>query len=212
MGNKLVTFTEDQLEDYQVSTRPPIRGSFRQDSDGRSYHPQDCTFFTRKEILRVHKRFREINPDVVPKSMTRNEPITVLVSMEEILKLPELRENPFRQRICEIFSKDGRGNLSFEDFLDLLSVFSEHAPRDIKVFYAFKIYDFDGDQHIGHNDLEMALRLLTRNELSTEEMSQICDKVIEESDVDGDGKLSFMEFEHVITRAPEFLSTFHIRI
>ncbi|KAK6624379.1 hypothetical protein RUM44_011238 [Polyplax serrata] len=199
MGNKLVTFTEDQLEDYQ-------------DSDGRSYHPQDCTFFTRKEILRVHKRFREINPDVVPKSMTRNEPITVLVSMEEILKLPELRENPFRQRICEIFSKDGRGNLSFEDFLDLLSVFSEHAPRDIKVFYAFKIYDFDGDQHIGHNDLEMALRLLTRNELSTEEMSQICDKVIEESDVDGDGKLSFMEFEHVITRAPEFLSTFHIRI
>lgn len=45
-----------------------------------------------------------------------------------------------------------------------------------------------------------------------EEHQQIIDKVIEEADVDGDGKLSFMEFEHVITRAPEFLSTFHIRI
>ncbi|EEB12837.1 predicted protein [Pediculus humanus corporis] len=189
MGNKFVTFTEDQLEDYQ-----------------------DCTFFTRKEILRVHKRFREINPDVVPKTMTKNEPVTVLVSMEEVLKLPELRENPFRQRICEVFSNDGKGNLTFEDFLDLLSVFSEHAPRDIKVFYAFKIYDFDGDQHIGHKDLELALRLLTRNELTPEEISQVCEKVIEESDVDGDGKLSFMEFEHVITRAPEFLSTFHIRM
>ena len=39
-----------------------------------------------------------------------------------------------------MFSRDGKGNLTFEDFLDLLSVFSEQAPRDIKVFYAFKIY------------------------------------------------------------------------
>jgi len=56
------------------------------------------------------------------------------------------------------------------------------------------------------------LRLLTRNALTPEEVAQVCEMVIEESDIDGDGKLSFVEFEHVITRAPEFLSTFHIRI
>lgn len=56
------------------------------------------------------------------------------------------------------------------------------------------------------------MKLLTRQELNSEEMQQIVEKVIEEADVDGDGKLSFMEFEHVITRAPDFLSTFHIRI
>ncbi|GFG30337.1 hypothetical protein Cfor_01572 [Coptotermes formosanus] len=144
--------------------------------------------------------------------MTGSEPVTVTVPLEKMEKLPELRENPFRQRICQVFSRDGKGNLTFEDFLDLLSVFSEQAPRDIKVFYAFKIYDFDGDRHIGPQDLEQGLRLLTRNELTPEEVAQVCEKVIEESDVDGDGKLSFMEFEHVITRAPDFLSTFHIRI
>lgn len=74
------------------------------------------------------------------------------------------------------------------------------------------LIDFDGDQHIGPEDLDQALRLLTRQELTPEEMQQIAEKVIEEADVDGDGKLSYMEFEHVITRAPEFLSTFHIRI
>ncbi|XP_031335417.1 calcium and integrin-binding family member 2 isoform X2 [Photinus pyralis] len=174
MGNKLVTFTEQQLENYQ-----------------------DCTFFTRKEILRVYKRFREVDPDIVPKQMTGNQPMT---------------ENPFKKRICEVFSRDGTGYLTFEDFLDLLSVFSEQAPRDIKVFYAFCIYDFDGDQHVGPEDLHQALRLLTRQELTSEEMQQIVEKVIEEGDVDGDGKLSYMEFEHVITRAPDFLSTFHIRI
>lgn len=56
------------------------------------------------------------------------------------------------------------------------------------------------------------MRLLTNQELSEDDVQQIVEKVIEEADVDGDGKLSYMEFEHVITRAPEFLSTFHIRI
>lgn len=45
-----------------------------------------------------------------------------------------------------------------------------------------------------------------------EEQQQIADKVIEEADVDGDGKLSFLEFDHVVTRAPDFLNTFHIRL
>ncbi|XP_063928528.1 calcium and integrin-binding family member 2 isoform X2 [Zophobas morio] len=190
MGNKLLTFTEQQLENYQ-----------------------DCTFFTRKEILRVHKKFREIRPDLVPKRMRQNEQVTIRVPLEDVVeKLPELRENPFKQRICEVFSRDGKGNLSFEDILDLLSVFSEQAPRDIKVYYAFKIYDFDNDRHIGTEDLDSALVLLMRQELSPEDRQQIIEKVIEEADVDGDGKLSFMEFEHVITRAPDFLSTFHIRI
>lgn len=72
--------------------------------------------------------------------MTEGEASSVKVPREYIEKMPELRENPFRTRICEAFSRDGKGNLSFEDFLDFLSVFSEQAPRDIKVFYAFKIY------------------------------------------------------------------------
>lgn len=117
MGNKVVTFTDQQLEDYQ-----------------------DCTFFTRKDILRVHKRFRETSPELVPEVMTEGQATSIQVPRERIEKMPELVENPFKGRICEAFSRQGDGNLTFEDFLDLLSVFSEQAPRDIKVFYAFKIY------------------------------------------------------------------------
>lgn len=51
-----------------------------------------------------------------------------------------LQENPFRQRICEVFSEDGSGKMSFDDFLDMFSVFSKAAPRDIKTVYAFRIY------------------------------------------------------------------------
>ncbi len=50
------------------------------------------------------------------------------------------QENPFRDRILKVFSSNGSGDLSFDDFLDLLSVFSEHAPRELKLHYAFRIY------------------------------------------------------------------------
>ena len=72
--------------------------------------------------------------------------------------------------------------------------------------------DYDRDGFIGQSDLLNVITALTRNELSLEEHQQIAEKVIEEADVDGDGKLSYLEFEHVITRAPDFISTFHIRI
>ena len=75
---------------------------------------------------------------------------------------PSLQENPFRKRICHVFSSDDSGSLvslhlanmiesanddpifdllqSFDEFLLMFSVFSEKAPREMKVHYAFKIY------------------------------------------------------------------------
>ncbi|CAM1298984.1 CIB3 (predicted) [Pycnogonum litorale] len=182
MGNKVVIFTEEQLEDYQ-----------------------DCTFFNRKEILRVQKRYRELDPIMVPETMTGKESKMVKVPLDKLEKLPELKENPFRTRICKVFSDDGEGNLSFDDFLDMFSTFCEQSPREIKIVYAFKIYDYDGDGFIGHTDLQNTVKALTNNELTLEEVQLVADKVLEEADVDDDGKLSFMEFEHVVTRSPDFM-------
>ena len=52
--------------------------------------------------------------------------------------MPELRVNPFRDRICKVFSEKGDGNLTFEDFLDMMSVFSENAPKHVKVSVSYK--------------------------------------------------------------------------
>lgn len=54
--------------------------------------------------------------------------------------MSSLQDNPFRQRIAEVFSEDGQGNMTLDDFLDMFSVLSEMAPRDLKAYYAFKIY------------------------------------------------------------------------
>uniref|UniRef100_A0A8C5GFN1 EF-hand domain-containing protein n=1 Tax=Gouania willdenowi TaxID=441366 RepID=A0A8C5GFN1_GOUWI len=115
------------------------------------------------------------------------------------------QDNPFRQRIAEVFSEDGEGNMTLDDFLDMFSVLSEMAPRDLKAYYAFKIYDFNSDDFICKSDLEKTLNKLTRNELTDDEVRMVCEKVIDEADLDNDGRLSLEDFQHMIVRAPEFL-------
>lgn len=137
----------------------------------------------------------------------------------------------------ESFSEDGEGSLSFNDFVDMFSVLSEMAPRELKAIYAFKIYgtvlgcfctpflfelneyesswwsflwffyclDFNTDNFICKSDLEKTLNKLTREELTAEEITLVCEKVIEEADMDGDGKLGFADFENMISKAPDFL-------
>lgn len=72
--------------------------------------------------------------------------------------------------------------------------------------------DFDEDGFVGMEDLERTCRQLVQDGLNSDEVATICRKVLEESDIDGDGALSYLEFEHVVTRASDFLATFHIRI
>ena len=117
----------------------------------------ECTFFTRKDILRLYKRFSQLNP---VKINSRIADVYTRLNFEEVKQLPELRVNPFRDRILEVFSTDGHG-LNFEDFLDLFSVFSERAPWDLKATYAFRIFDFNGDSSICKDDIEQVLACLT---------------------------------------------------
>ncbi|XP_034523653.1 calcium and integrin-binding family member 2 isoform X5 [Ailuropoda melanoleuca] len=167
----------------------------------------------------LHARFYELAPNLVPMDY-RKSPV-VHVPMSLIIQMPELRvreataagqENPFKERIVEAFSEDGEGNLTFNDFVDMFSVLCESAPRELKANYAFKIYDFNTDNFICKEDLERTLARLTKSELDEDEVVLVCDKVIEEADLDGDGKLGFADFEDMIAKAPDFLSTFHIRI
>ena len=134
MGQRQSVFQDEQIEQYS-----------------------ECTFFTRKDILRLYKRFSHLNP---VKINSRIADVWTRLSFEEVQMIPELRVNPFRDRICEVFSTDGYG-LNFEDFLDLFSVFSERAPWDLKATYAFRIFDFNRDNAICKNDIEQVLLCLT---------------------------------------------------
>ncbi|KAI2575404.1 CIB2 isoform 7, partial [Pan troglodytes] len=145
MGNKQTIFTEEQLDNYQ-----------------------DCTFFNKKDILkwgnrgsegfghssRVTQAVHSLAPGPSCLSCTHSDCCVCF-----------LQENPFKERIVAAFSEDGEGNLTFNDFVDMFSVLCESAPRELKANYAFKIYDFNTDNFICKEDLELTLARLTKSEL-----------------------------------------------
>lgn len=171
---------------------------------------QELTFLTKQEILLAHKRFTELLPKEV-----KHDPET-RVPMKTILTLPELKSNPFGKRICYVFSTSPQkdGSLTFEDFLDLLSAFSDSATLEIKSHYAFRIFDFDDDGTLNCDDLEKLVNCLTgetdETRLTSQEMSQLISNILEESDIDKDGTVNLSEFQHVISRSPDFVSSFKI--
>ena len=93
---------------------------------------------------------------------------------------PELKANPFGLRICQVFSSDETGEtMNFEDFLDMISVFSENAPLQMKADWAFRIFDFDEDGKITASDIERVVRQLCGNEqFSRQELDKIIFHVI----------------------------------
>ena len=65
--------------------------------------------------------------------------------MQELLNIKELLYNPFAPRIVELFSENGSGQISFQSFLNMMSVFSSRASAEAKTVWAFALWDFDGD-------------------------------------------------------------------
>lgn len=197
MGAKASTLTKDEVSEYQ-----------------------ELTFLTKQEIIQADKIFQELLGE------NRSRERIARVSQKKILTLPELKSNPFGDRICHVFStcelRDG--SLSFEDFLDLLSAFSDSATMEIKSHYAFRIFDFDDDGTLDAKDLEKLVKRLTgeteeksnrttdlnKSSLSDVEMKQLIDNILEESDIDKDGTVNLSEFQHVISRSPDFVSSFKI--
>ncbi|KAI7790629.1 calcium and integrin-binding protein 1 isoform X2 [Triplophysa rosa] len=169
---------------------------------------QELTFLTKQEINEAHKKFCQLQ--------ARENGPNERVSMQNILTLPELKSNPFRERVCHVFSTSDRkdGSLSFEDFLDLLSAFSDSATLEIKSHYAFRIFDFDDDGTLDSEDLKKLVNCLTGEtddaRLTLEEMRQLIGNILEESDIDKDGTVNLSEFQHVISRSPDFVSSFKI--
>lgn len=117
----------------------------------------ECTYFTKQDILRLYKSFSSLDPVNINPYLAN---VKTRLSFELIERLPELAQNPFKDRICQVFSTDGQG-IHFEDFLDMFSVLSPDAPWKLKLAYAFKIYDYNQDAAICEEDIKQVVTNLT---------------------------------------------------
>ncbi|XP_077292686.1 calcium and integrin-binding protein 1-like [Arctopsyche grandis] len=192
MGNKssLPAITDEMLDDYIT-----------------------LTYLSRPEILYLLKRFHSIGPREM------DNDFNFRFFKENIMgKFPVLKFNPFGDRIFHVFSSQKDNCFSFEDILDLCSVMSEHCPSKVKAAWAFKIFDLDDDNQINLDDLCEIIDRLTWDRtdnskvISNEEKVSISKILLHEIDLEHKDNLGPAEFYHLISKMPEFKSSFYFKI
>nr|XP_056709387.1 calcium and integrin-binding family member 4 [Euleptes europaea] len=131
------------------------------------------------------------------------------LTVEKVCTWPQLKVNPFRDRICKVFSTDGY--FTFDDIIGMASVFSDLACPILKIEYVFRMYDFNEDGFVDQEDLQKVIRrLLTSKNLREEAIVSMANRVVKDADLDNDKMLSLTEFEYAMTQRPDFLHSFRI--
>ncbi|KAI9321134.1 hypothetical protein DFJ73DRAFT_876795 [Zopfochytrium polystomum] len=98
-------------------------------------------------------------------------------------------------------------SINFKQFVAaLVGVFGGGARREqengVCVWFAFNVYDVDGDGLIGASDLRTVLKLMVGKSISDEEVRVLVDQTIADADtVDRDGSISFEEFKRALFSA-----------
>merc|ERR1711991_404363 len=120
------------------------------------------------------------------------------LTVDEFMSLPELQQNPLVTRVIDIFDTDRNGEVDFKEFIEGMSLFSSKGDNESKLKFAFRIYDIDKDGYISNGELFQVLKMMVGNNLKDVQLQQIVDKTIMYADKDGDGRISFEEFEVIV--------------
>lgn len=169
---------------------------------------QSYTFLSKRQIKRVYWLFESLHSEEDPFEIDRNP----AVPKEKILQMQAFHVNPFKDRIVKVFCEN-EDTTRFEEFLEMMSVFCDKAHKSVKAEYAFKIYDFNDDDMICHDDLEELLRRLEGiNRFTAIDIEEMIENVMAEGDLDADGFITYKEFKHVIKKCPDFVHSFRMRV
>ncbi|XP_072411280.1 calcium and integrin-binding family member 4-like isoform X2 [Chiloscyllium punctatum] len=127
---------------------------------------QALTFLTTIEIQNVHQKFLQLADEVIDYK-------TQHITSEQVSSIPAIKVNPFKDQICKVFSRNEQGLFSFEDFLEMISTFSENASLSVKIDYAFRIYDLNGNNYIDQEDIRHIIFRLTNGSMDEADISTL---------------------------------------
>jgi len=159
---------------------------------GNNASTGECAAFDVDEIRRLEKRFRKLDANG-----------SGTLSPDEFTSLPALEKNPLVKRVIDTFDTDGNGEVDFKEFIEGLSIFSAKSgvSREVRLKYAFKIYDMDKDGFLSNADLVKALKLMVGKNLKDSQLQQVVDKVFQWNNKACDEMINFDEFCTIIGSA-----------
>merc|ERR1711988_1776514 len=140
-------------EQYRELSAPLMGASCCKDPlEGTPFTKEDlteyeaCTNLTKNEVLELWRKFTGVDGEEADDTA---DPLSKRLTKEDVkTKIEQLANNPFTPRLVDIFSERGDETLTFDEFVDLFSVFSSRAPKEEKIKVAFRMYDFDDNGFI----------------------------------------------------------------
>ncbi|XP_030763646.1 caltractin [Sitophilus oryzae] len=106
----------------------------------------------------------------------------------------EPKKEEIKKMIADI-DKDGTGKISYEDFLELMSMKMAEKDSREEILKAFRLFDDDETGKISFKNLKRVAKELGEN-LTDEELQEM----IDEADRDGDGEINQEEFLRIMKK------------
>lgn len=138
--------------------------------------------FTTNELAQLQERFASLDKQSLG-----------YLSETDLLTIPELFLNPLAPRILSLIFTSPY--LSFDSFVSFLAIFAPAQNTDVKLRFAFSVFDADGDGYVTKDDLMVVLRLMMSKCTEEAQIERVARMTIDDIDGDGDGRLSYLEFK-----------------
>lgn len=165
----------------------------------------ETTSFTQDEIFALYQQFEKISAS--------REQDGVIDKQEFKEALGFKADSVFLDRVFNLFDENHDGSINFREFLMGLTVFSPKGKFEDKLRFSFNIYDVDRDGSIDKAELyELLKASLIEHSLQLPEaaMRSLVDTTFAEADLNGDGKISFDEYEAMVRKHPIIIANMTI--
>ena len=125
-------------------------------------------------------------------------------------------------------------NISPKNTLDLNIACSNKSPvsssfelknnifAQVKAEWAFKVFDYDEDNLLGHSDIRRVVEAITNSgegagaeniaRLDKNQVASVVENVLNETDLNRTGFISLTEFKQIVTNSPDFAQSFRIKL
>ena len=113
--------------------------------------------------------------------------------MAENRKVLDFEDSEFWSHIYDLFDVDKNGEISFGEWIVVLSVLTRGSLQD-KLDWIFQLLDVDGDGHITRTELTFIISYLEKLYPSLGDPAFFVDEIFSRWDVSHDGSLSKAEF------------------